>query len=100
MPPAKPAIRPSSVPATNDNETTTTADRQRQPRAVQQAREHIASDIIGAERIGADRRPADAELPSRICTFGSMRRQQRREDRGDDQQRHQAKPDHAAAAGA
>ena len=44
------------------------ADQQRQPRAMDQARKHVAADGVGAERIGATSRP----LPERRLQEGGV----------------------------
>ena len=52
MPRKNPAISPSAVPISTDSVTTASADEQRQARAENEAREHVAADGVGAERMG------------------------------------------------
>ena len=52
--------------STSASVTTAEADQQRQPRAVDEAREHVAADVVGAERERSDRR--------RCCHIGGVRK--------------------------
>ena len=61
MPPTKPATRPSAMPTEQRGRDHDHADEQRVARAVDQPREDVAADRVGAER----ERPAAAFLPDR-----------------------------------
>ena len=76
------------------------ADDERVARAIDDAREDVATDRVGAEQ----ERGASAFLPEgrhqhgvAILLVGRMRRDQRREDRQHDQEEKDEEPDHRAA---
>ena len=58
-PPTKPATMPSEVPIDEGEEHRRDADEQRQPPAIDQPREHVAAELVGAERI------------ARACRYGA-----------------------------
>ena len=49
-PRTKPATSPRTTPTTSDGDHHREADEQREPRAVDEAREHVAAELVGAEQ--------------------------------------------------
>ena len=100
-----PAKRRRSAPAwcrsVSESATTDSADHQRQPRAVDQAREHVAADIVGAEReaLGAARLPdrRREEMVAELLDRANAARPRRRAPRPASSSTMTPSPTHGAA---
>jgi hypothetical protein len=104
MPPRKkPAKRPSRTPPVSDRPTETRPDHERQARAVDQPRQDVAADRVGAEQ---EHVPADRlqrrRLQGRVAVLlvRRMRRDDVGEQRGQDQRDDDAEADDRAAVAA
>ena len=87
-PPANPAMPPMAMPERARDRRRQQADRERHPCAVQDAGEHIASEVVRAKAMGGRRRFAAMGEVELIRRVGRERgRGQRRRDQAHEQQR-------------
>ena len=82
--------RPDREPDRPDDDRDQRDDRQRDPRAVDDAAEHVAPDLVGAEEVRAARR---LQHRRQVLQVGVLRRDQRREHRHHDQHRDHHQPE-------
>ena len=86
-PPKKPETEPDRHPDRHRDHHRGDADDERDARAPDDAREHVAAQLVGAERKGG-RRPAGIAVSRRDRAGRIVRREQRREQRGQHQAQH------------
>ena len=94
LPPKYPAAAPSGMPTASDASVEIEADQQRNPRAIDDARHHVAAERIGAER-QISHRERRQERPLHHAP-GRSRKQQRTEQRNRDRNGQDRDADHAA----